>query len=47
MACDPLFDRIFCEDFESVLGLDEIGHFTGQIDVKPGFTGQIWQLQYQ
>ena len=38
MACDPLFDRIFCEEFESGLGLVETGHFTGQNDVKPVFS---------
>ena len=34
MAFYPLLDRIFWEDFESVLDLVKFGHFTGQIDVK-------------
>ena len=42
MTCDPLFDCIFREDSESVLGLVKFGHFTGQIDVKPVFRGQKW-----
>ena len=43
MTCDPLFDCIFREDSESVLGLVKFDHFTGQMYVKPGVTVQIWQ----
>jgi len=47
MTCDPLFDCIFREDFESVLGLVKFGHFTGQIDVKPVFRGQKRQSHHR
>ena len=42
-TCAPLFDWIFREDSESVLGLVKFDHFTGQMYVKPGVTVQIWQ----